>query len=334
MRQQTEQKNLTAFLMNGGDGRQSYYAAVALANCGGKLNDEATLPDTWQTLIEVRRSIFRHEFRQAELQLSKLTPSDSWEMAEKDFLVAQCRHRLGDHEEARHYWLNAARNYELADEHYRSLRARMNAAIVVADLSSCLFGEVFALEQIARHAGHHDLVANAKRTTALEQLTGNQFVDAHLNAKEACEAYLLAGYRDDHSVACLIGAIALWLQGEKDKASALSLSASIKDGKTIVYWEVFQSLVSDRTPKPPKGHPLASVKWARTAAKSSSVPVKIQQCLQVGPQTRDELIFKIWGDNALDKSYCDRLYTAMNYLRRKLNVPVQFDGERYFIEKN
>lgn len=308
-----------------------YKACVAVANTGKQLPSEAQLSAEEKDLLECRRQIFRGAFKEAKKLLSNAAGLNDFLEGDRKFLFAQILHRSGDQRGAEKLMKDAARDYLAAKDLHRELRARVNAAICVADLDRCLMGDLYAFELEARSQNFFDIAANICRTRAVELLRAARMPEAYTQAMEAKALYEQDGYPDDKSVALLLAALAKLSLGEMAEAEALRSQALITEGKVSVYANLYESLLQGRQPHLPTGHPLASVAWKNLGLKLSSVPGKIMQCLRDGPRSRDELIDAVWGPNALSPAYCSRLYTAINSLKKTKGIAIIFDGEKYRI---
>lgn len=308
---------------------QIYRACVAVANNGGTLPEEKNLGKHEKSLLEVRRLIYQRHLSQAHLILETCFPNEDLLIGDKTFLLGQVAHKMGDQDEAARLWYLSADYFRKCGDKHRELRARVNAAIGVATLESCLSGELFIFEQEARRHEFFDILANICRTSAIEFLRSGQLPEAIYQAQEAAKFYSIDGYRDDHAVSVIITAICYALEGHFDKAYEKRSEALIKEGKVKVYDEILEDLLNQRTPKAPQGHCLYGVKWKKTSLKKESIPGKIISFLKSGPKTRDEIITHIWGEGAVDQSYCGRFYSAINYLRKERSVLIEFDGSFY-----
>lgn len=330
MKTGSEQRNLIQLKKHGPVGEFDVYkASISQANLGASLPEEKSLPETEKNLLEVRRCLARSEFDQAAKILQSLKPEHPLLQGDKEFLMGQVFHRKGQQEKAADQMMAAALHYVKAGEEYRELRARTNAAICISTLESALFGDLMSLEQETRREGYLDLTANLVRNRAMELLIAGQLNEAHLQAMEAADLYQLEGYPDDRAIALITGAIALQMNGEHQRAQQVRAMCFVNVGKVKIYLSVFESLVQGKTPKLHEGHPLYKVKWKKTALKAESIPGKIIQVLKENPQTRDQLIVQVWGESATDVSYCSRLYTAINYIKKSKGITIAFDGEKY-----
>lgn len=312
---------------------QIYKACVGVAHNGIILPEEATLSYHEKKLLEVRRNLYLSQFSDAEKTLKELglIELNSFFEGDRLFLIAQLFHRQGLQDKATAYMVKAADQYALADETHREMRARVNAAICLATLESCLVGELYSFEQECRRYGFSDIVANIARTRAIELLRVHRAKEAHFQAMQAADFYLLDGYQDDRSIALILAAIALLTAGDVDKAIECRNQVLVVDGKVENYIKIYDALLNGKKPLPPTGHPLESFKWKDMILKKESVPGKIVTALQGGPQSRDVLIEIVWGSNSLSDSYCSRLYSAMNFLRKEKGIDVKFNGERYYL---
>jgi len=332
MKTGSEQRDLLSLKKNGPVGEFDVYkACISQANLGASLPEEKNLPETETALLEVRRCLARSEFKEGESILRNLTSNHALLLGDKEFLLGQCLHRQGQQEKAADQMMAAALYYRKAGEDYRELRARTNAAICISTLESALYGDLQSLEQETRREGYLDLTANIVRNRAMELLAAGQLNEAHIQAMEAADLYQLEGYPDDRSVALITGAIALQMNGDSQRAQQVRSMCFVTVGKVKLYISVFEALVQGKTPKLHEGHPLHKVKWKKAALKSDSIPGKILQVLKDKPSSRDELIANVWGENATDVSYCSRLYTAINYIKKSKGITIAFDGEKYKI---
>lgn len=330
LKQISEQGYLTALLtQNVGANEEVYKACVAVACNGMTLPEEATLSEVERVLLDVRRKLFANDLKKAETLLKKYPATTPLLEGDHHFLMGQVHHRRGEQEEAELLMYRAAVKYaELGDNH-RSLRARVNGALCVSSLESCLFGNLFVFEQESRRLGFFDITANIVRTRAMELLISGRSHEACSVAIEASELYKLDGYQDDRSVAILVAAIACLTMGDVQKAKELRAEAFVNGGKTQTYISIYDDLIAGKLPKVPKGHALSRVSWKKVGFKTESVTGKIIDGLRQGPKTRDELIAHVWGESATNASYCSRLYVAVGAIRKEGIFTVIFDGESY-----
>lgn len=326
----SEQQQLLALKRQGPQGPHDVYkAAIAMANTGQRHRDEAHLSLHEVTLLNVRRALFATDYSAAATLLESFKGIEGFLVADHYFLQGQVLHKRGAQAEAASLMFRAADVYQVAGEFYRELRARVNGHICIATLESCIMGELFFLEQEARRQGFMDIAANICRTRAIELLIAEQLTESHLQALQAADLYQLDGSPDDRSVALILGAIALQMNGEPERAIQLTAQCLVKGGKVTHYLAIFEALAQGKTPRVPAGHPLSAVRWQKAGLKSESVPGKIIQSLRTKPRSRDELISLVWGENAQDISYNARLHSAIKYLRKTKGIHVSFDGECY-----
>lgn len=312
---------------------QIYKACAGVANNGLTLPEEATLGNHEKMLLAVRRNLYLSQYTIADETLKELglIELNHFFAGDKDFLTAQLFHRQGMQEKATAFMVKAADHYALAGETHREMRARVNAAICLATLESCLVGDLYSFEQECLRYGFTDIVANICRTKAIELLRVHRAKEAHMQAIQAADYYLLDGYQDDRSIALILAAIAQLVLGNVAKAEECFNQALVLDGKVANYCKVYQALLNGQKPVAPAGHPLETVNWKEMVLKKESIPGKIVSALQKEPQTRDNLIEIVWGNNALSDSYVSRLYSAINFLRKDKGVDVKFNGEKYYL---
>lgn len=332
MKAGSEQRNLIELKKKGPMGDFDVYkACISQANLGATLQEENVLGETEKALLEARRLLSRAKLSEVKNLLETLQPNHPLLKGDREFLMGQYFHRSGNQQKASEFMMASALCYSLAGESYRELRACTNAAICVSTLESCLYGDLMSYEQEARREGYLDLAANIVRTRAMKLLIAGQLIEAHLQAMDAADLYQLEGYPDDRSIALLVGAIALQMNGEPQRAQQIRSMCFVIVEKVKPYIMVYESLVQGKTPKLYPGHPLSEVKWKKSALKSDSIPGKIIQILKEKPSSRDELIANVWGESATDISYCSRLYTAINYIKKSKGITIAFDGEKYKI---
>ena len=204
--------------------------------------------------------------------------------------------------------------------------------IVIGDLKSHINGELYFLKQRAFSNRYFDLVGNIERAAANIWLHEGNSLEALKCAQAAAECYQIDGCPEDKAISVALVAIAQ-LNYRNQKAAIETInSIHIKTGRIVSYLEIFKSLLIGKTPELAVGHPLHGVKWnVQPRIKENSIPGKIYFALQGSPASRDSLIKSVWGEDAIDPSYNSRLYTAINELRKKYGVEVNFDGEQYKI---
>lgn len=325
----SEQASLLSVRQTDADLRTIYLASIALANSGASLPQEAQLPETERALLQVRRCHYQQNFSEAKRLLHQTQTDDLFLKGDWLFLRGQYHHRLGEQNLAAQFMSEAADLYRQVGEGHRELRARVNGAICLSSLESCMLGELHVLLQEARRLGHNDICANILRTKAMELLIAARPREAMMQAIEAASFYHLDGYREDQCVALMVAAICAVLIGDFKRAQELRDQVLIEGGKVQVYNDIYEGLCSGRMPKVAEGHALGKVQWKSMILRPNSISGKIVLGLRARAMTRDELITHVWGDLATNQSYCDRLYTAINSLRKERNITVMFDGEYY-----
>lgn len=329
MNPSSEYQNLSALRRN--EVTSEYKACVALANHGKRLPEEDQLSGEEKILLDVRRLIFQNRLAEAEQALRLLSPTEALLQGDKHFLLGQIFHKQGQQPTACRFMYEAATFYKQTGDLHRELRAQVNGAICVSTLDSCLFGDLYSFEQEARRLGFVDILGNIIRCRSMELLVAERPSEACAQALEAAQLYKIDGYQDDLSVAMFLAAISAFLMGDLLRAQDLRAQALTVSGKSEVYHQIYTALISGKLPKVLEGHTLALVNWKKLVLKPESIPGKIVQRLRSRPRTRDELITEVWGADATDESYCSRLYTAINQLRKEKSIVVVFDGEFYRI---
>ncbi len=308
-----------------------YKACVALACEGLTLPDEQSLSQDERTLLEVRRRLSTSDIVGAKSLLMNFESADNLLKGDYFFLFGQICHRSGEQNETSVYMNLAADQYRLIGDYHRELRARVNGALCVANLASCLVGDLSILEMEARRKNFSDIAANICRTRAIELLRAGRLSEAHAQAMEASALYQLDGYVHDRAVALAIAAIVQFCLGNTKLANELRSQMLILEGKVATYLLVYEQLVLGKTPKVPPGHPLAEIVWSKIVLKTESISGRIITALRDGPKTKHELVELIWNSHALNESYDRRLYSAINELRTEKSFSIGFDGSRYYL---
>jgi tetratricopeptide (TPR) repeat protein len=306
-----------------------YKACVSLANHGATLPEEANLSEEYKILLEVRRLISKNHLTESEEALQSYQSESFLLRGDREFLLGQIYHKRGIQVTASQFMYRAADLYRLIPDQHRELRARVNGAIMVSTLESALYGELFNFEQEVRRLGFMDILGNICRNRAMEFLVHERIQEAASQAQEAAACYNLDGYQDDRGVALYLAAICFLLMGDTTRAHEVRAQAFTSEGKTEIYKYIYETLLMGKIPKLPEGHTMALINWNKIALKHESVPGKIVLKLRQGPLSRDEIIKEVWGPEATDQTYCGRLYTAINYLRKERSIHIVFDGSFY-----
>jgi hypothetical protein len=312
-----------------------YKALSGLANNGGSRPEEDQLPTDARLLLDARRLIKAgklEDFDALTTNFTARTGDPGFDQILSGDLQAIRAMRLGKQgrfEDARAAALEAAETFANTPDLHRELRARINAEIFLCTLDTYLIGTLYSLEQSARRAGFDDLVGNIRKGRTIQLMDAARFEEALAEATGAVAAYERDGCPEDRAVAHTMLAILHLLAGHVAEAQTAAGKVHFKDGKVKHYFEAYQALVSGKKPHVPEGHPLALVPWPVHQVKKESISGKILRRLSQGPATRDELIAHVWGEKALDPSYCSRLYTAINQLRKKDGHGIIFDGSVY-----
>lgn len=312
---------------------QIYHACVAVACNGLSRAEEQQLPSYAKDLLEVRRFLNSSSLQEADSILHALRYQEIPLIftADRVFLEGQVLHRRGFQSEALIKLNEAADIYHQAGDYFRELRSRSNAYIANCDLRMCLFGELVALEQKARRLGYLEIAANICRARAEQLMQVGRFDEAVLAAEEAVSLYQSDGYPDDQAVAVYLAALSLMMLGKTEQAHQMQFRARVSDGKVSLFSQAYSSLRLGKMPDFPYGHPMKNVPWKVATVKSNSIPGKIIDALTEGPKSRDELVEAVWGQNAIDPSYNNRLYVALSSLKKTKKIQIEFDGEKYLL---
>jgi hypothetical protein len=313
-----------------------YKSCVISANNGIRRKEETGLGFYQQTLLETRRNMKAGRFEAATRLLSSLKskPANSpIDRGDREFLKGMILHRVGEQQAAAEQLSHAAKVFSETSDTHRIFRALINEKISAAtNLHQYLAGDLYILQNEAMQAGYHDLAGNVHCARAGELIVAGKFSEAISEAFSAVSQYRLASCPEDLAQAQMMLVIAQFLNGGAEDAKMTFSNVHIRDGKIANYVAIFEALLLGRRPMPPLGPPLVGTPWKVRSSKKASITGKISARLCQGPATRDQLIVEVWGERAIHPSYCSRLYSAINQLRKN-GQQVLFDGEKYTIAR-
>lgn len=316
-----------------------YKACTALAINGHRSETEDQLNSEYQQLLQIRRLLKSMKLDQAMHECLNFQVHENHESyfelkGDQAFLLGHIFHRLNEPLKSEESFANATKWYSRGHDNHKKLRSLINKFIVIADIKSHISGDLYFLKQKAFSEKFFDLVANIAKAEANLWLHSGQIDQAERAAKEALELYQIDGCPEDRAISQCYVAISQYLQGKFTEFELSKQGIHIQTGKVLSYLNVLKSLSKNEIPYVTDGHPLYGMKWKlRSRIKENSIPGKILKILQNGAVGRDQLISEIWGEKAIDPSYNNRLYTAMNELRKKYHVNVNYDGEKYCLEE-
>lgn len=318
-----------------------YKACIAFAINGETHEAELTLAKEYSVLLSARRAIKVLNLPVTAALLENYPKLDVTHeryfelMGDREYLFGLLAHRMHDPETSEACFEQAAQLHAKGKDRHRALRSLINQKICRSTLASHVSGDLFFLKQRAFAEGYFDLVGNIEKAAACEWLCDGNFAEAERASQNAVAQYSIDGCPEDRSVAMTLYGISTFLMGHHEKAALLVGQVVIKNGKVASYLSILESLLAGKAPQLTEGHPLFPVQWPKMSKlKMNSIPGRIMQCLNESPMGRDQLIQSIWGENAIDPSYCGRLYTAIKDLRRKYGVSIEFDGQNYQISKS
>ena len=318
--------------------REIYKSCVAYAVSGLKHPTESFLNEYEIILLNARRLLSHNDIESAKQILCNINFKDHSTdsllnylfQGDHSFLEGTILHRQGRHLEASVKMYEAQKFYEKSFDSHRELRALINAKISETnELETYNNGEIYALQLYAEQNEFYDLCGNISRSRACEFLAQGYFREAIEEATESIHYLKKDGYPDDLSISWCIITISYYLLGEIEKAKLSSYKVNIKNGKVKSYWHIIESLSKGQTPVIQDHHPLFKTPWYKSSLKSSSVVGKIVTSLKAGAKTRDELIYELWGTQADDPSYCNRLYSALSHIRKTKGFTILYNGSKY-----
>lgn len=308
------------------------YRGCIVVACSGKTHSaESQLNDSQRYLLNIRRLIHQAKWQTALDQLQGIDQEsiESPLAGDVSFLKAQILHFMGHQSAAKLEMLKASKLYQENNDMYRSIRAEVNAHIANGDLNSVINGTLFLLEKKVKQFDFPEITAHVLRARAQIFAQSEMFTDAIPLLKESIQLYSRKGYPQDECVARVSLAICYLHLGRHDEAIAEYKNCHIKDGKVKPFIDFFNSMMSEQKPIVPIDHPLFQMPWIIKHKQDNKVTSKILRLLKMRDFSRDELIYQTWGPNSDDPSYVTRLHSAIRQVKKKHNVQIDFDGERY-----
>lgn len=316
-----------------------YKASVLKANNGGRIEAETQLTSPFLLLLDARRFLKAESFESATnclnqfSEISSICDTPKWLQGDQRVLKSAIHQRRGEYRSAIAELQGASDIFQREDEIYRRFRALINVEILKCDFNTFVDGSLYYLQKSAYQEGFVDLVGHIHKARSVELLNRGQFSEAAIAAMDAISKYeVQAPDAEDQAVAQCLVSLSFFLLGNLDLAKEWLSRILVRDGKVKYYFEAINSLIAGRVPVLPESHPLVGTPWKSPFAKSNSITGKLVRCLQQGPTTRDQLINHIWGADALDPSYCDRLYSAIKQVRKKMGMAIVFDGNYYCLK--
>lgn len=335
---QSDWQSLASYYLYGPEslGRaEMYKACVAAAVHGASTGLESSLSTAEKQLLGARRLMFAGKLEEAKQDLSSLDlqscTNELKQMlsGDRSFLMGVITQRAGSHSNAKQFLGQATESLKNSGDLHRFLRNEVNRAICNESLSSFMIGRLYFLYKEVSLLHLYDLVGAIRKAHASQLMDEGQFSEAEHLLVESVEAYSKDGSAEDESVAKALLAICRLNLGDPLGAKAALLNMRATKGKVAPYLDIYDSLLSGKKPKVPKGHPLHECHWSLSIIRPNAVSSKIVRALSDGGKTSEQIIHYVWGERANHPSYKDRLHSAIRQLRRQNSIPVHFDGEQY-----
>jgi tetratricopeptide (TPR) repeat protein len=243
--------------------------------------------------------------------------------------------RLGDYEGAARLQLQASEMFFRLGDEFRGVRAVVNSRLYLASSpASYQSGELRILLQQVHRQRFYDLAGHIYRGLALELFNSGDYAQARIAIHSAIANYRLLSFADDESIALYLSVLIHLQLNNHERARRDFARAPVQSGKASVYYQAAKTYLSGLIPKIPEGHPLSRAHWPKAIQRQNSLPIRVIELLKMKPMTRDELIYKLWGDTAISESYCSRLYVLVNQIRKKNLAQIIFNGEKYELKMN
>lgn len=310
---------------------EAYLAAILSANSGHVSDLEVGLDRSSQNLLQLRRSLKEGDAQSVQALFKELEAQDldSIQRGDLHFINGVWQHGQGNLAGARSEMHRAVKIFEDASWSHRSLRALINSEICTQQVQSYQAGKLHALVQQARRSEHWDLVGNVLKSHAVELCARGELQEADSVLKQAIEAYGLDGCAEDLSLSWALTSLIAALKQDFDRAKEAAAHVVVLGGKVEPYMRAVSAVFAGNEPSFPEGHVLANAEWRRWMSKTQSVPGRIAQLISEKPRGRDELIGLVWEGEEWSPALVARLHSAVNYARKKLQLPIVYDGKNY-----
>jgi len=304
------------------------------------LSDEY-LDSNFKFLTRFRKNFFNNIIKKEEL-LSDILRFESSYQGKSSLIIGDTKvlkghiyQQLGNYELASQLHSEASQLFLSSGDDFRGLRAITNSKIFNTESTrSYESGELYVLLKTVLREKYFDLAGNIYRGLAMELFNQSQYAEARVPIDMALKCYGKLSYPDDEAIAMCLSAL-IWLQlGQPEKAKLEFESIAIYSRKLHYYLEAVKACLAGNQPSLPSTHPLARAQWSHFQLRTRSIVFKIVEALKNGPLTRDEIIYQVWGEHALSESYCNRLYVALNQIKKKKLALIIFNGEKYELKNS
>jgi len=302
---------------------------------------EDHLDSNYRFLVRFRKNFYNNQIKKEEL-LSDLLRFETSYQGNSSLIIGDIKvlkghiyQQMGNYLLASQLHTQASQLFLSSGDEFRGLRAIINSKIFNT-VSPIPYesGELYVLLKKVIRENYFDLAGNIYRGLAMELFKQSQYAEARIQIDMALKYYSQLSYPDDEAIAKCISAL-IWLQlGQSEKAKYEFESIAIYSRKLHYYLEAVKACLAGAQPSLPPTHPLANAHWSHFQLRTKSLVFKIVDALKNGPLSRDEIIYQVWGEHALSESYCNRLYVALNQIKKKKLALIIFNGEKYELKKS
>ena len=323
-----------------------YKACIIEALNGQRNTREQHLNSVFQKLLEIRRDLYLTRFTQARNRMKALSETivssedhprghtQNLVRGDLEFLWGLYSSLKGDHRRAGEKMNQAAHFYSEGQEIRRLYKAKVNEQISIYNsIHSYQTGSLYAFNHAAKSQAFYDISGNIHKSYSLELLVEGQVAVSVEQARLAQEQYSKETCLDDQAIAMALEGIGevLLLNFKRAKGIYDLMNTSLNQNNSRVkpFLYVLQSLLSGQLPVVVVGHPLARIPWKALILKESSLKSQMIEALKVGPLTKDDIIYKLWGQNAIHESYNQRFHSLLKEVRNLGPFSIHFDGEFY-----
>lgn len=302
---------------------------------------EEHLDSNFKFLTRFRRNFYNNKIKKEELLSDILRFESSYQgntpliIGDAKVLKGHVYQQMGNYALASQLHSEASQLFLSSGDEFRGLRAIINSKIFNTEATTSYeSGELYVLLKKVIRENYFDLAGNIYRGLAMELFNQSQYAEARVQIDLALKCFSKLSYPDDEAIAQCLSSL-IWLQlGQPEKAKIEFESISVYSRKLHYYLEAVKACLAGAQPLLPSTHPLAKAQWSHFQLRTRSIVFKIVETLKNGPLTRDEIIYQVWGEHALSDSYCNRLYVALNQIKKKKIALIIFNGEKYELKNS
>jgi hypothetical protein len=239
-----------------------FRACCVSASLGKKEVEEETLSIEHKIILQSYRELFQENYHVTIQQLSNAKFSNDLLEAYRHSLLGAALYRgLKNNNKAHENFLKSASYFKKSMYEYKYCCSLMNAHIVKCDLQSYLSGPLFYLEKVCLKKSYYDLAACISRGRGIETLLNNNYSAALSDFKRSIKLYTMADQAEERAITQYLICISLWLMNSKKNLDYFACQIRMNSPRILIYKKIFEDLLNNIKPSPPKNHPLHSFNW-------------------------------------------------------------------------